>query len=203
MISQSQSDPNCELLTFDLEQSLPTPVLTTNVVFYKRQLWTYNLGIHNGRNGTACMHTWHDGIASRGSNEVASCLLKHLQHMDTTTENLILFSDSCGGQNGNIGIVCMALYIVSSSDYPFTQIDHKFMVSGHSFLPNDRDFESARRKQQHLYVPEHWYDLIRTARHRNPFTVSAMDTADFITLNEPRKASSIERQLQKVRKSVG
>ena len=73
-IALSQSDSNYDLLTFDLEQALPTPVLTTSVVFYKRQLWTYNLGIHDGRTGSACMHTWHEGIASRGSNEVASCL---------------------------------------------------------------------------------------------------------------------------------
>ena len=31
----AQSDENVELQTFDLEQALPTPVLTTNVVFYK------------------------------------------------------------------------------------------------------------------------------------------------------------------------
>ena len=106
-----KGDPNTEVLTFDLEQSLPTPVLTTNVVFYKRQLWTYNLGIHDGRSGSACMHVWHEGVASRGSNEVGSCLLKHLREMDTTAENLILFSDSCGGQNRNIGILTMCLYI--------------------------------------------------------------------------------------------
>ena len=53
-LSRSRSD--LELLTFDLEQSLPTPVLTTNVTFYKRQLWTYNVGIHNGKTGSACMH---------------------------------------------------------------------------------------------------------------------------------------------------
>ena len=53
------------------------------------------------------------------------------------------FSDSCGGQNRNIGMVCTLLYMVASSDFPFTQIDQKFMMSGHSFLPNDRDFSSV------------------------------------------------------------
>ena len=112
-IALSVSDANYELLTFDLDQSLPTPVLTTNVVFYKRQLWTYNLGMHDGKTSTA-MHVWHEALASHGSNEVASCLLKHLNEINTEASNLILYSNSCGGQNRNIGMLCALLFITSS-----------------------------------------------------------------------------------------
>ena len=146
-LSRSRSD--LEVLTFDLEQSLPTPVLTTNVAFYKRQLWTYNVGIHNCKTGGACMHMFHEGIASRGSHEIGSCLLKHLREMNTDAKHLILYSDSCGGQNRNIFIVCLLLHIVCSQEFTISLIDHKFMVSGHSYLPNDRDFgsvETARRR---------------------------------------------------------
>ena len=45
----SKSDPNVDVLTFNLQQSLPTLVLSKNVVFfyYKCQLWKHNLGVHN------------------------------------------------------------------------------------------------------------------------------------------------------------
>ena len=186
-IALSQSDQNWDLLTFDLEQALATPILTTSVVFYKRQLWTYNLGIHNGRTGCACMHTWHEGLASRGSNEVASCLMKHLREMNSEAGNLVLYSDSCGGQNRNIGMVCTLMYIVASSEFSYKSIDHKFMVSGHSYLPNDRDFssiETSKRKRSHIYTPQDWYELIRTARRKNPFHVCEMGTMDFVSVNK-------------------
>ena len=151
----------------------------------------YNLGIHDGRTGSACMHTWHEGVASRGSNEVASCLMKHLREMNSQADNLVLYSDSCGWQNRNIGIVCTLLYIVASSEFSYKCIDHKFMVSGHSYLPNDRDFssvETAKRKQDHVYTPDDWYELIRTARRNNPFHVCEMATSDFVTVNGIKKS---------------
>ena len=86
------------------------------------------------------MHMCNDTIASRGPYEVESCILKHLEEIV-----MLLISSStvmrvCGGQNRNIYLVCLWLHIISSSVYSIMKIDHKFMIFGHSYLPNDRDF---------------------------------------------------------------
>ena len=136
----SQSSQNIDMITFDLQQSLPTPKLATNVVFYKRQMWTYNLGVHNCSNGKGFMFMWPESVASRGSQEVCSCVLNYLRMGSTEASHLIVYSDACGGQNRNINVVCMWMHIAASSNFSYNVVDHKFMVSGHSYLPNDRDF---------------------------------------------------------------
>ena len=48
------------------------------------------------------------------------------------------YSDSSGGQNRNINIVLLWSYAVAR--FGIQEVNHKFMASGYSFLPNDRDF---------------------------------------------------------------
>lgn len=150
------------------------------------------------------MYLWHEAQASRGSHEIGSCILKHIVTTNPTSTHLIAYSDSCGGQNRNVFILSLWLHIVSSDQYSFTTIDHKFMVVGHSYLPNDRDFgsiETSRLKAQHIYVPGDWADLIRKARQKNPFQVTEMSSSDFVSLKTlaqsfvNRKKDTIGRQV--------
>ena len=51
---------------------------------------------------------------------------------------------------------------------------HVFPIRGHLFLPSDRDFaktESKKKKVDRLYIPDHWIDVICSARKDKPFTV--------------------------------
>ena len=92
-------------LCFDLEKTLPTPMPSSSIVFYTRQLWTYNLGIHDLGTNEASMYMWHEGEGRRGSQEVGSCLLQHAQALPSSIENLIAFSDNGGSQNKNHNII--------------------------------------------------------------------------------------------------
>ena len=44
---RAQDDPSLCTIGFDLQQPLSTPMIPTEIVFYTRQLWTYNLEVHN------------------------------------------------------------------------------------------------------------------------------------------------------------
>ena len=185
----SRTSSDVDMFTFDLQQSLPTPKLATNIVFYKRQMWTYNLGVHDCSNERGYMYMWPECIASRGSQEIGSCLLKHFRTAQSQASHLIAFSDACGGQNRNINIACMWMHIVANPDFSYKLVDHKFMLSGHSYLPNDRDFgsiEKANRKTQHIFVPDDWCTLVEKARTKNPFVVIRMSTDDFVSIQNVR-----------------
>ena len=62
-----------------------------------------------------------------------------------------------------------------------TQVDHKFLEPGHTYLENDEDFgiiERQKRRQQLIYTPDDWRQLIRSSsRH---FQVTDMTQDKFV-----------------------
>lgn len=147
----AKSDPNVTCITFDLMKTLPTPVLSTGVCYYKRQLWTYCMGIHNVGTDDAYMYLWDETVASRGPQEVGSCLLHYIK-TNVRSKRLVMYSDQCGGQNRNIKMAVLCNYIVSSPDFTVTEIHHKFLVSGHSYLPCDQDFGLIEKEKNILQI---------------------------------------------------
>ncbi|KAK5640934.1 hypothetical protein RI129_009481 [Pyrocoelia pectoralis] len=172
-----------ETLTFDMEKTLPLPRLTTNIIFYKRQLWLYDCGIHSGKNNKAVCNLWIEGQAGRGAQEVGSCIKKYVKNnVPETVKRLILWSDSCGGQNRNIKIILMFKCVLEENP-SLDSIQLKFLTSGHSFLPNDSDFgdiECALKRQQKLFSPEDYANVIKGCRKRNPIEVVFLEKNDFV-----------------------
>jgi hypothetical protein len=167
-----------DMLTFDFQQNLPVPTLKNSDMFYARLLWTYNFGIHNCADDSACMHLWSESEAKRGSSEVCSCLEHYLDTHESRTRHLVLFTDGCGGQNKNKIMFAYLLRLIKLKK--FDRIDHFFLTRGHTFLPNDRDFgviEKFKRGEM-AYVPKDYAGIIGRARTSNPFETVNIETQD-------------------------
>lgn len=177
------NDESQVAICFDLQKTMPTPYVTSSKAYYCRQLWTYNLCIHNLATGNANMYTWHEGQASRGCNAIVSCLLKFITTLPPHVKHLTAFTDNCGGQNKSHIIVKFWLYIVRNTH--IESVDHRFLISGHSYNECDQDFGLIEKKKKQckrdLYIPEHWSELIASSCRK--FAVVQMQDEDFINLN--------------------
>lgn len=184
---KSKSDTDLLVITFDLQQNLPVPTLTHSSMFYLRQLWVYNFGIHDCGTGSATMCIWNETIAGRGANEIISCLLQFLRQLRSKTTKLVCYSDSCFGQNKNFSMICFWNTLILEK--MFDQIDHKFLVRGHTFLPNDRDFSHIEKKKAsaRVYVPNQWEDIIASCRQSNPFQIQHMTSDHFFDFGDLEK----------------
>ena len=80
---------------------------------------------NNTTTGAANMYMWNEAIASRGTDEICSCLKHHLEILSVQTKKLTCFSDSCFGQNKNFQMICFWNQQVLER---FEQVDHKFLV---------------------------------------------------------------------------
>ena len=72
-----------DMLTFDFQQNLPTPNLKHQEVFYARQFWLFNFGVHDCVSNEGFMFMWPETTAKRGASEVISCLETFLTENNT------------------------------------------------------------------------------------------------------------------------
>jgi len=131
-MEMEKTDPNIETLTYDLQNEFSLPRIPTNIVFYKPQLSIYKLGIHDGKNNKGFFNVWTESEGGRGAQDVGSVILKHINsNVSDTVRHLILWPDSCGGQNRNIRITLMMMHMLPNNERLET-VTFKFWVSGHS-----------------------------------------------------------------------
>lgn len=184
---------NIFVLFIDLQQVLFCPTLHHSSVFYQRQLSNYNLDIHDATSNNAFMMLWNETVAKRGAIEISSCLLRYVkEHFQPLQrgerKQLIIWSDRCVGQNNNWRMITTLKLLVDLTY--FTEVHQKFLSTGHSFLPCDRDFSLIEKKKKtaKVFVPFEWVQVIVQARDSKPFYVLCMQREDFKDLANLEKA---------------
>lgn len=183
-LEQENANENNIVLCVDMQQVIFTPNLTHSDVFYKRQYANYNFCVKDFHRDQSEMFVWHESIAGRGSMEIASCVFKFITNHYTPLgpgefRKLTMWSDRCVGQNNNWTMI--ALFGLMIKNKYFSEINQKFLVSGHSFLPCDRDFAIIEKykKTQKLHVPKDVKEMIETSKITSKFIVNEMNQIDF------------------------
>ena len=90
-------------------------------------------------------------------------------------KKIVLISDACGGQTRNQFISALCLHLVSKM-CNLEQIDHLFMVSGHSHMEVDSMHARIELKSDtlNIYVPHEWAIVASVAR-KNPYIVTLVE----------------------------
>ena len=177
------SSDSTRVVAMDLQQNHPCPRISTSLAYYLRKLWVYNFCIYDVTKGKASMFVWDEVTGGRGSDEVASCLLKWVKKRQEEGEEfdvLRVFCDNSAGQNKNIFVLLTALRMIHAK--LLFRVEFVFLVSGHSYMPCDRSFGNIEKKfkgnPEFLQTTGDYVHGIRTAVTPH-FETFAMQQEDF------------------------
>jgi len=155
--------------------------------YYKRKLGVYNFTIYEISSRDGYCFVWNEEQANRGTIEMASCLWKYRNEVNSIDIPIIFYSDNCAGQNKNKFIATLYMYATMKLSIP--SITHTFLLCGHSQNEGDAmhaciEKEKKCLKSGPIYVPEQWIPIISLARKGEPYKVNKMGTEDMLVFKK-------------------
>lgn len=87
-------------VSFDLQAVLTLPFAGDCQIYYKRKLSLYNFNIFDSMKQGTCF-LWDETNGKKGSSEIGTCLLNYIKSISPDVEHIVLYADTCGGQNRN------------------------------------------------------------------------------------------------------
>lgn len=204
-VKSSKRNGNFGAVCMDYMKNLPCPNITTNDIYYKRQLSTFMFNIHDLSNGDATFYLYDQTIAKKGADDVCSMLAHYLGNfLNKRITKLTIFADSCAGQNKNYTLFRYLHYLCSVKKQ-FEEVKMVFPVRGHSFMETDKDMGNINQKA-HIETPAQWADHIAESRNKPaPFKVFVCDQVifkswtDYLTPKYKKKCPFKTRPIKEIK----
>ena len=174
-------------IAFDFWKNLPCPNVTTNDVYYRRQLSVYTFNVHDLGRNTVHLYSYDETTAKKGSDDVCSMLYDFfMTKLPQEVTTIDLFCDNCGGQNKN-WTMFRFLYTLVHILERFELLTIHFPIRGHSYLECDKDMGVVNQKAE-CQVPSDWYQQFRIARKNPaPYNVIEMKQDQFLAIGDGLK----------------
>ena len=168
---EGKREPDRLFIAMDFQKNISLPKVSTNDVYYRRQLSVFSFNIHVLHSGESIFYTYPETIAKKSPNEVVSFLVHFLyNYVSDTVKYLHIFCDGAGGQNKNFILFRFMHYVVHEMKR-LSGIQITFPERGHSYLECDRNMGNINLKTK-IETPDDWYELIKASRTKpSPFFV--------------------------------
>lgn len=172
---RARKDSNFEAIAMDYQKNVSLPNITTNDVYYKRQLSMYNFNIHVLSSEQSFFYTYPETHAKKGADEVAAFLFHFItNYLYKSVKELSIFCDSAGGQNKNYTLIRF-IHFVTCEIKLLNHITTTFPIRGHSYLECDKNMSLINLKTR-MEMPADWMRLIESSRKKPcPFVVVEVD----------------------------
>lgn len=193
--NRAKLDKSFVCFAVDMEKILLTPSLQVGKLYYTQKLKTFNFTVYNLATAQADNFMWHEGVGTKGSSEIATCLWKLLSSLGTEVKEVTFYADTASGQNRNC--INAAMFLRAVHLLPIEIINQKYMESGHSEMECDSVHSAIenRGNKIDIYTPEGWYTVARTAKTKKPFyNVIEMNYSDFLNFKFFSKTAVINKK---------
>lgn len=169
--TEAQKYNNKEAIVMDFQKNLSIPNITTNDVYYRRQLSFFAFNIHILSTQESFFYTYPEYSGHKGADEVSSMLFDFIfNQLSNSVRELHIYCDSCCGQNKNFTVIRFLHYLVHETKR-LDKITVTFPVRGHSYMECDRNMGLINQKS-YVELPDQWNDVIINSRRKpKPFKV--------------------------------
>ncbi|KAL4718594.1 hypothetical protein ACJJTC_012096 [Scirpophaga incertulas] len=152
---RAKTDKSYVAIAMDYQKNVSLPNITTNDVYYRRQLSMYTFNIHVLATGRSYFFCYPETTSKKGSME---------------------------GQNKNYNMIKFAYFLTHGSKL-LDSVSFTFPVRGHSYMECDKNFGVVKLRTR-MELPNDFYNLLISARSKpEPFIVVNVEQQPEIVRN--------------------